>query len=72
MCMIEKGRWSSRKIKIICGIYVHWHTYNASCKKFLRKYDIYLKLQNGTMFKDTTYKNYPKLSKEILWIIKQT
>ena len=64
MCVIEKGRWRSRKITIICGVCMHWNTYNASCKKFSRKYDIYLKLQDGRMFKDTTYKRYPRSFKK--------
>ena len=64
--MIEKGRWRSRKITDICGVCMHWNTYNASCKKFSRKYNIYLKLQDGSMFKDTTYRTYPRTIKNCL------
>ena len=66
MCVIEKGRWRSRKITIICGVCMHWNTYNASCKKFSRKYDIYLKLQDGRMFKDNTYIKDPRSFKKYL------
>ena len=45
------------------GFCMHWNTYNASCKKFSRKYDIYLKLQDGRIFKDTTYRKYPRTFK---------
>lgn len=66
MCVIEKGRWRSRKITIICGVCMNWNTYNASCKKFSRKYDIYLKLQDGRMFKGNTYEKYPRVFKKCL------
>ena len=66
MCVIEKGRWRSRKITIICGVCMNWNTYNASCKKFSRKYDIYLKLQDVRMFKGNTYEIYPRVFKKCL------